>query len=386
VLNFDNEKLKKESGILIADNEKLNKQIADADIRIAGSELLLQSRNEALKDASVNLEAMEKEKRRLLVLQNKSIALENKINFDTWFGQFSQEDLRKAMRTAVIPGHTTTTMGKLRKEPLYNLVKDTPEFAVFTTTIEKLVNEKIEKKKKNSKDIPPYVALAPKPFIPIPHDPNDPVPINTRVDTVTEHLKEFDKKLTGVIDDDQFSDVTNDYEEDATYSDQEASGIKKRGGLLSTEIEKIMRPHRKFIGVFASNELTKIPKNRKSFGFIMNTKPRHITTGGHWVAVYIDVEKDMSIEYYDSFSDSPSKQFLKDIKNVIDRLKPSVYLKFKVNKIKEQNVKTQNCGWFAMRFLINRFKGIPFKDITGYSDTVRGEKNIKKLKSTFGYI
>lgn len=174
-----------------------------------------------------------------------------------------------------------------------------------------------------------------------------------------------------------------------SYEDvMKGNGKKSTGddGLYNVQMEKMMNKYPKFVGVFASDELSRVPKNKNVFGFIMNTKPRKVTTGGHWVAVYIDAVKDMSVEYYDSFADSPSKQFLKDIKKIIDALKSNVYLKFKVNKIKDQNAKTRNCGWFAMRFLINRFKNIPFKDISGYSDTVKGEKNVKKLKAEFGYI
>jgi hypothetical protein len=39
-----------------------------------------------------------------------------------------------------------------------------------------------------------------------------------------------------------------------------------------------------------------------------------------------------------------------------------------------------------MNFLIGRFKGKPFKEITGFTDTRNGEAKVKLLKNKFKYI
>lgn len=202
-------------------------------------------------------------------------------------------------------------------------------------------------------------------------------------DTKSNQLAEFTTQIKDIINNDDYSEVST--QEGSEYS---AGGMKSmsKGGLYNNQIETMMKKCSNFVGVFAADELANVPTKKKEFGFIMNTKPRKVSRGGHWVAVYIDADRSMSCEYYDSFAKSPSKQFMKDIKKIIDKLKLDVYLKFKANKIKDQNAKTQNCGWFAMQFLLNRFRGLPFKDVSGYSDTVKGEKSVKKLKKTFGYI
>ena len=51
--------------------------------------------------------------------------------------------------------------------------------------------------------------------------------------------------------------------------------------------------------------------------------------GSHWVAFFIDTLSSKSLEYYDPLG-SPSKEFMKNIKTVINKLNPDVYLKFKV--------------------------------------------------------
>ena len=66
------------------------------------------------------------------------------------------------------------------------------------------------------------------------------------------------------------------------------------------------------------------------------------------------------------------------------------YLKSKINRIKQQSVSSDNCGYFAMKFLMDRFNGRKFVDCIGYSDVVNSEEGIKKLKKkikhNFGFI
>ena len=71
---------------------------------------------------------------------------------------------------------------------------------------------------------------------------------------------------------------------------------------------------------------------------------------------------------------------MKDLKKFVDKINHNVYLKFKINKIKQQSAKSDNCGIFAMKFLIDKFNGKPFKFCTGFSDIVNSEKKAEKLK------
>ena len=162
--------------------------------------------------------------------------------------------------------------------------------------------------------------------------------------------------------------------------------VYSENGLYDDEIEKIMKKYvdKGFKGVYSINEIPKIPVS-DVMGFIMNLDPSY-KPGSHWVAVYIDTKHDKSLEYYDSYADEPPKQFMKNINVLIKKLNPSVYLKFKVNRIVHQRANSSNCGWFAMKFLLDRFMGIPFKDCTGYSDILRSERNIESFKEKFNYI
>jgi hypothetical protein len=114
----------------------------------------------------------------------------------------------------------------------------------------------------------------------------------------------------------------------------------------------------------------------------MNLSPDY-KTGTHWVAVYIDTKNDMSIEYYDPFGDDPPHRFLKDIKLIIKKLHSNIYLKLKINKIKDQRANSNNCGYHSINFLLDRYNNIPFKETTGYSEIMKSEKKANKLKEQF---
>eukprot|EP01133_Synstelium_polycarpum_P014519 gene14519-17139_t len=70
--------------------------------------------------------------------------------------------------------------------------------------------------------------------------------------------------------------------------------------------------------------------------FVMNLDT-HDKPGSHWVSCYIDADGDKTVEYYDSFGEDPTDDFMKSIKGVINKINPDTYLKFKVNKNTEKS-------------------------------------------------
>ena len=159
--------------------------------------------------------------------------------------------------------------------------------------------------------------------------------------------------------------------------------------LYNHEIEKIMKPYKKygFQGAITVDKLSDLtPKKRMSF--IMNLD-KSTQPGSHWVAVNIDALNDKSVEYYDSFAEEPPESFMRDLKDLIRKIKPDTYLKMKINRIKEQDNDSSTCGWHSMKFLLNRYRGIDFKEATPYSDVKKAEKDALKLRDKykkFGFI
>jgi hypothetical protein len=165
------------------------------------------------------------------------------------------------------------------------------------------------------------------------------------------------------------------------------------GGLFNTEINKLMEQYasKGFRGVVASNEIHKLPiqKSDKGLSFIMNLNPIEKKYGGHWVAVKID---DDTIEYFDSFAEPPTDDFMKKIKLLVKKWKPNNAFQMKTNRVKHQRNNSNLCGFHAMKFLVDRYNGISFMKTTGFeiiNKAIQKGKGINKFKDSieqFGYI
>ncbi len=166
-----------------------------------------------------------------------------------------------------------------------------------------------------------------------------------------------------------------------------------KNGLSNFQIDKLMKKYGdKYLGTISHDEIPSLIskiKPKSSGGFVINTDPAS-KDGKHWQAIYYDGEKDMEIDFYDSFGDPPSKTIMKGVKMIADKLDADNYLKFKNNKIKQQDNRSSNCGFFSAKFLIDRFAGKHFQDASGWNDAVKdnstkGEEEIMKFRKQVGY-
>src|SRR5688572_14574459 len=127
-------------------------------------------------------------------------------------------------------------------------------------------------------------------------------------------------------------------------------------------------------------------KPHSRVGFILNTDKKD-KPGQHWVAVFADGRPNgsQSIEYYNSFADDIPNDIREDLKKVGDKISPDNLLKLKVNYVKQQAERSENCGHFCIRFLVDRFHGKSFADATGYdqglktSAVTKNESEIENL-------
>lgn len=171
-------------------------------------------------------------------------------------------------------------------------------------------------------------------------------------------------------------------------------GTGKLPALYSDEIEDFFsdsKEYPNFAGVISSDEIHLLPK-KLPLGFIMNLDKSN-EPGSHWVAVYINND---SVEYFDPFGKDPSESFKMDIEKFLNSMNLPIMFKFKVNKVQRQHGNSIKCGYHSIRFLDDRFKGIPFDEATGYSSCIKGdnEKDIvngwkqgeKNVKDEFSYI
>ncbi len=166
---------------------------------------------------------------------------------------------------------------------------------------------------------------------------------------------------------------------------QHGSGMPKEG-LNTDQIDQLMSRYPEYLGTIPADGIKDLilPKVRPGHkvAFVINTDPS-TKKGQHWTAVFIDPVASKSAEYYDSFADPAPPNVMLGIKQIIEKLKPDTYLKYKENKIINQKADTNNCGGFAVKFLVDRLRGQPFQDVSGYSDAMKGEKNLKKFEKEF---
>lgn len=167
-------------------------------------------------------------------------------------------------------------------------------------------------------------------------------------------------------------------------------GKNKEDGLWSDEIEKILKLKIKDIVPVVSidevkNLIPYVNNETKRFGFIMNKADsssdgtgENGNTLGHWTACYINNEDDyQSIEYFDSFGDDPDKSTIESLREMARRINPEKYFKVKINKLKLQPETSPHCGHYSIKFLEDRFNGIPFSQASGY------DAYIEKFKPDF---
>ena len=88
-------------------------------------------------------------------------------------------------------------------------------------------------------------------------------------------------------------------------------------------------------------------------------------------------------------AEDPPESLMRDLKDLISKINPDVYLKFKINRIKQQSEDSDSCGVLAMQFLIDRFSGKPWKECTGWSEVQKSEKKAREFRQKlekFGFL
>ncbi len=175
------------------------------------------------------------------------------------------------------------------------------------------------------------------------------------------------------------------------------AGRNNDDALFDDQIDKFMSKYPDYLGTIGRDGikyiLAKIPQlAEKRLSFIINTTEGN---GRHWDAVYIDGRPNgsHSVEFFDSFARPTSEAMKRDLKLVGEMLKPDAHLKFKDNKIIHQHDETSTCGYHAIRFLVDRYRGIPFDEATGFnrhikdqSDKYENDIELRKQYGEFQYL
>lgn len=122
--------------------------------------------------------------------------------------------------------------------------------------------------------------------------------------------------------------------------------------------------------------LDTIKNNIKKVGMIFNLD-RHTEPGSHWVAIYIDINKE-EIYYFDSYGDDIPKQLLKLCENVKEQ-SDNKYKIFVNKKVHQRG--NSECGMYCLYFIIQLLNGTHFD--TFQTERVPDEKMEKLRKEYF---
>jgi len=153
-------------------------------------------------------------------------------------------------------------------------------------------------------------------------------------------------------------------------------------GLYDQQINEILKKRIKnFVPVVASDKvedlLEHVEKGDKFFAAVINTEPSS-SSGRHWRCIFIDTRDDFpSAEYFDPLAETergPEKSLISVMRKICKKLNPEKYFKFKYNMLRRQNYNKSNCGFHVMKFIEDRFNGIPFSEASGYDDYMKKQK------------
>ena len=108
-------------------------------------------------------------------------------------------------------------------------------------------------------------------------------------------------------------------------------------------------------------------------GFIVNIDPRDVQVSEHWVAIYIDVDKEKVCFYYDPFGEPPTPLIANGLKQLIVSLKLPYYLASQYNQEVNQDDNSSRCGIHAMMVLTSLFAGMSTEKATDNNEEAAQE-------------
>jgi len=196
-------------------------------------------------------------------------------------------------------------------------------------------------------------------------------------------------------------------EQESKGDDVSGKGVSNDDGLYNDQIEKILKKRIKdYVPVIPADKtddlLKYVAKGDKRFGAIINTADsKSDGTGqrgnsmGHWTAIFVNNEDDYpTMEFFDPLvsADIPNRLY-NSLRKIARKMNPEMMFKFKPNMIQRQDINKSTCGYHSMKFIDDRYNGIPFSDASGYdnfidehkgaNDSADGERDIDEYKKKF---
>jgi hypothetical protein len=143
------------------------------------------------------------------------------------------------------------------------------------------------------------------------------------------------------------------------------------GGLTNYQINDMMSDEPCYLTTCSADEIPTLKHLAQialdeygQCGFIVNIDPRDVQVSEHWVAIYIDVDKEKVCFYYDPFGEPPTPLIANGLKQLIVSLKLPYYLASQYNQEVNQDDNSSRCGIHAMMVLTSLFAGMSTEKAT----------------------
>ena len=223
---------------------------------------------------------------------------------------------------------------------------------------------------------------------------------------IAKEIEDADAFYNPQLTEEEAKAIQEAYDAEYPYGERERKEFRDKYGygirvdntdaLSNIQIDKIMKPYGdQYLGCCSCDTIERdiLPKVKpESKGcFVVNTD-KDTGKGIHWCSVYFDATPKGSheINFFDSYGDDPDKPIDKGLQALANKLDCQNYLKYKINSVCWQGNKTgtkkesSNCGYFAVKFLIDRLRGKTFQESSCYDASKVGEMNIEKFKNGEG--
>jgi hypothetical protein len=154
----------------------------------------------------------------------------------------------------------------------------------------------------------------------------------------------------------------------------------KKMGLTNYQINDMMSDEPCYLTTCSADEIPTLKHLAQialdeygQCGFIVNIDPRDVQVSEHWVAIYIDVDKEKVCFYYDPFGEPPTPLIANGLKQLIVSLKLPYYLASQYNQEVNQDNNSSRCGIHAMMVLTSLFAGMSTEKATDNNEEAAQE-------------
>ena len=146
------------------------------------------------------------------------------------------------------------------------------------------------------------------------------------------------------------------------------------GTTSDDELKRIAKYYKlPLIGVCQRNHLHEYPHVNNGF-YIINTEPSTSGSGRHWACLYLNKQTSF---YFCSFGAPPATDVIKYVQKYSK--------KFKNNNLIIQNLKSDNCGYFCIAFMLFVNNGYDYLEFINAfdDDTIRNDAVLEGLMRIF---